>query len=587
MSKVINFPAASVKVTQEGVCPVYSLADLGGGAMDTSKGLVSMFADGQGASVDTCLRADLCSGTSLTDTPLVNTYAADWDNQELASLYRAQRLLGLTGISFDVERGRTDEGEPWFVFVDDAGEVLAHFCRMDGVYYLDSAAQTSLLMGHSLESLVSGFARRNQPVNHKDRGTGEAQVVHLTGGAVRSNVMMHPGVSLAALVWSIYLLSDTLILPVHGRDAHSLNVEADIDTAPDMSEAVSSPASLDHLSVSLHLQGSVSAAQNTCSGSREASAGPAVSTGGGVWGIGPGNGPFMNMVGLGLSALAMSYGIHLSNLPQNAVQMAKNAANSVTEILSERILLEQISVDMQMVSDDLAQAVAVLENKDAAMFLEAVVAGVQPSDIVTTLIQTTIVSDEFKMATVSFKVSNDRQARVLMEADVENMEQDGKNNTEQSIRVTQDNVEAANVMSNLSSVFEQYGVTLDFTRFDVLDEKYDIARILQTSSGTGTEMDPSAATPMLDTDGETLNSHTAAKIYPIFDDAANDFIVFLLMKQDNAQQSLYNGEVIFFDKSVFDTANVEIYARSWSFEDGSILSTVGSRSDFEDFGLII
>jgi hypothetical protein len=304
-------------------------------------------------------------------------------------------------------------------------------------------------------------------------------------------------------------------------------------------------------------------------------------------GIGPGNGPFTNMVGLGLSALAMSYGIHLSNLPQNAVQMAKDAATSVAEILSERILLEQISVDMQMVSNELAQSVAVLENKDAAVLLEAVVAGVQPSDIVTTLIQTTLASDELKMATVSFEVSDDRQALVLMEADVENMEQDGNNNTERSIRVTQDNVEVADVMSNLSSVFKQYEVTLDFTRFDVLDEKYDMALILQTSFDTGTGMDLSVATPMLDTDGETLGSHTAAKIYPIFDDAANDFIVFLLLKQDSAQQSLYNGEVIFFDKSAFDTANVEIYARSWSFEDGSILSTVGSRSDFEDFGLII
>lgn len=40
----------------------------------------------------------------------------DWTNQELANLFRVKHLLDAAGVICEIDRGLTDEGEPWFVF---------------------------------------------------------------------------------------------------------------------------------------------------------------------------------------------------------------------------------------------------------------------------------------------------------------------------------------------------------------------------------------------------------------------------------------------------------------------------------------
>jgi hypothetical protein len=74
--------------------------------------------------------------------------------------------------------------------------------------------------------------------------------------------------------------------------------------------------------------------------------------------------------------------------------------------------------------------------------------------------------------------------------------------------------------------------------------------------------------------------------HALFDQAAHDFVVFLLMKDEDPQRSAYNGEIVLIDMTAFDGSDGGFYTRSWSFEDGSVLSTVGLKSDFEAFGLI-
>ena len=62
----------------------------------------------------------------------------DWTNQELADLYRVKRLLDAAGVPNSLDRGLTDEGDPWLVLVDHDGEVFIHLCRLNAVYILDS-----------------------------------------------------------------------------------------------------------------------------------------------------------------------------------------------------------------------------------------------------------------------------------------------------------------------------------------------------------------------------------------------------------------------------------------------------------------
>ena len=144
-------------------------------------------------------------------------------------------------------------------------------------------------------------------------------------------------------------------------------------------------------------------------------------------------------------------------------------------------------------------------------------------------------------------------------------------------------------VQNLSLVLEKKGILIDLSSFQVFDDQDYLDLISYAPVATSLKAKLPIDAPKAKTSDtlETVHVEDVASLYPIFDDAAHDFVVFLLMKKEDAQQSIYNGEVILVDTSAFEGANVEIYARSWSFDDGSILSTVGSKSDFEVFGLIV
>ena len=87
---------------------------------------------------------------------------------------------------------------------------------------------------------------------------------------------------------------------------------------------------------------------------------------------------------------------------------------------------------------------------------------------------------------------------------------------------------------------------------------------------------------------DTLNagSETASR-FSIFNDDAHNFIVFLMSKGDETKRSDYDNEVVLFDFDEIDSHTDAIYARSWSFEDGSVISAVGLKSDFAAFDLVI
>jgi chloramphenicol 3-O-phosphotransferase len=79
----------------------------------------------------------------------------DWSDQELAEFYRVVDALTQAGISVETERGVTDEGEPWFVFVHPArDEVIAHFARVDSDFVADSGVVSDPVRGHSLADVL-------------------------------------------------------------------------------------------------------------------------------------------------------------------------------------------------------------------------------------------------------------------------------------------------------------------------------------------------------------------------------------------------------------------------------------------------
>jgi hypothetical protein len=127
--------------------------------------------------------------------------ARDWTNQEMADLARVQYLLSCAGVPLETDRGLSDEGDPWFVFCDSQGEVFVHICRMGMTYLLDGPSLEAPLRGPSFVSLVKKF------VDHATARVAAFSVVPLDKG---NKVFLHPSMMLAALIWSLFLMTDQM-----------------------------------------------------------------------------------------------------------------------------------------------------------------------------------------------------------------------------------------------------------------------------------------------------------------------------------------------------------------------------------------
>lgn len=125
----------------------------------------------------------------------------DWTNQEMADLARVQYLLSRAGVPLETDRGLTDEGDPWFVFCDSQGEVFVHICRMGMTYLLDGPSLEAPLRGASFDILVKSFI---------DRATARVAALNVVPLDKGNKVFLHPSVMLAALIWSLFLMTDQM-----------------------------------------------------------------------------------------------------------------------------------------------------------------------------------------------------------------------------------------------------------------------------------------------------------------------------------------------------------------------------------------
>lgn len=153
----------------------------------------------------------------------------DWSNQELANLFRVRQLLSAANVPVETDRGVTDEGDPWFVFCQPSGEVFIHLCRIDGLYILDSPNVLRPLRGADFNELIADFT--NQAIPARASGDDpERRVIRLErGGKVR----LHPSAMLAALIWTLFLASEELVLLAPEK------TEADLDSLLDLDGLVS------------------------------------------------------------------------------------------------------------------------------------------------------------------------------------------------------------------------------------------------------------------------------------------------------------------------------------------------------------
>lgn len=115
----------------------------------------------------------------------------DWSQQEIAEFYRVESALLQAGVQLETDRGLSDEGDPWFIFCRaDNGEVFIHFARIDGLYVVDGAAFEEAARGPDFSALVRELIARYPLAKAREKAGG--------------NVFVHPAALLIALVGAAF-----------------------------------------------------------------------------------------------------------------------------------------------------------------------------------------------------------------------------------------------------------------------------------------------------------------------------------------------------------------------------------------------
>ena len=148
----------------------------------------------------------------------------DWTNQELAELYRVEDALRKAGLNIDTDRGRTDEGEPWFLFCrPDTGDMIVHFAKIDGLFIAASAMSDRVLRGTDFRDLVDQVVATQPLVLPRDDNRKNGKPTKL---------FLHPSVMLTAFVATALL---------HAEQSDLLDFDEDVALADktDLTAAVS------------------------------------------------------------------------------------------------------------------------------------------------------------------------------------------------------------------------------------------------------------------------------------------------------------------------------------------------------------
>lgn len=563
MSDVVKFEPGSRKTSLSNSdaqdAPAFSVLDLTSGAISLDRPHL--------------LQDDLSDSVSLHPAPL-----QDWSNQELASLYRVCRILNLAGRPTTTDRGVTDEGDPWFVFVDSQDRVFVHICRIDGRYMIDSPSQTAPVWGNSLTDLTDAFARQNQEAEDAARRAGIVQLVNRAnpghaaddrdqaGGQdiIRhaglmqdGNILMHPGAALAALIWSIALTSEEQVQPQLPDDDLSTALELglrseDGDPKSDL---------MDPFAGELAAFREAQTANGT-----------------------------LNILSIGLNALAISFG--LSMWPQPATPPvlqdltfvdAATTPEEETDFADSSVALDQdliLKALLLIDSEDLTDQSRIFEGRD--IDLDALAADA-PMMLLEGIRVALAVLDDLDVLTAS-----------LLEDTV--AEQDFPHPFNPDIPTdsveTVDGLPVEAVKNSLPTILESSStITLSALAASTQDAGLDnwLDNVGQFFEGAMVSVVNQASLDQLflaDTDTITTTD-VPQDAYQSFDDTAKAFLFNFLRGKDTPVKSvsLATETIIFVDSSAMDNSET-FYAKSWSLDNGRVITAIGLQSDFEAFGLV-
>ena len=119
-----------------------------------------------------------------------------WSNQERADLARAESLILAARPDLEFCFGASDEGDPWCVVSNSAGDVLIHICRIEDEYHLDNASLPKVLKGRDLRALIDQV----HSAKSDEEASQDAKVTRIRRS---QQVYFHPSIMITALFWAL------------------------------------------------------------------------------------------------------------------------------------------------------------------------------------------------------------------------------------------------------------------------------------------------------------------------------------------------------------------------------------------------
>jgi len=544
---------------------------------------------------------------------------SDWSNQELASIYRVKCLLDAAEVPCTVERGQSDEGDPWCVYCTPGGEVFIHLCRISGTYILDSPNLSAPISGDNFTQLIEHFS--NGALQKTREGNRQKhRVVKLSRG---DNVFLHPATLLAALIWSIYVESDDLVLLSQDEQEEPSQDDA-VRLVNDLAE---NPPTHELLNEAAFINGHSS--DTDLVGGR-ISDHPEVGDSGLV--MGPDYAPQRDLTGKnGMFS------------PQTVIATGLSAIAVAVGLLSESFIDQQPDAELA----DLLAKLPDTPDDEAALLANAEGAdkskGLDLAAVVTSFFDHLIPDADAHASALSDKIAADTSpptAESILSAEVmqllselaENLRTDidagpgtPPATTVEITDLIRDlpatdetlagppspapgDTAAASLAGFVENALELAGLQNIFDDMlhryavgdTVIEASFDIASIDRTEANALGHLLPGEtaadnAEPARQDDGATVASAPPAPqqaeddrfAFELFDDNVRKFVNHLLDKSEKVEMIATESELIFIDFAAFDELGDTSLTMSWSLNGGGTVSVVGLESEFQDFDLIV
>lgn len=497
----------------------------------------------------------------------------DWGNQELADLFRVKQLLSSANVPVETMRGVSDEGDPWFIFCHFNGDVFIHMARIDGIYVLDSPNVRRPLRGHDFNALIADYTNHALPAV-QGGGAGDEDTEHRVvrferGGKVR----LHPSAMLAALIWTLFLASEELVMLAPQEQS------ADSDDLLDFSAVISADYEFHAVEMEtadvtglanaqsvkeLHEEGPYSAFEAQAL-MREAMMGQ------------QGLAAHQNGFAMGLSTIAIAMGFMSETVLLDNQRKVLEGLKSIS--LSQYATDAESGTEGQQIAG--ADEIPLLEMLGEFLGVD-IAHDTEIAEATTEQAEGSLLQQDILHVTSGAVVETDMLEQPKVVQAVALREDSEIELTEASDSFSfQTAIETDTLVSKTSTEQASSTITISDLFSSTLGQMEEF-QLGQTTVMASFDLSKTGVLSL----SEYIGSSQRKTDHREFDDHAQAFIDFIHAKDTDVGIIQFGNEVIMIDRDAFNQAGADKYTFSWETNDGHIISMIGLRSEFQEFDLI-